>query len=126
MSFFGRHAQGFGLLLGVGQAAELGGQALLHTFEATSERAHAARCPVGGTGGIEDGTPDALSGEALERDPTGLVVASSRFDQTERTGPGQIVTIDVSREVHRNLVDHVLHEWQVLLNEHAEARIGRG
>ena len=70
-----------------------------------------------GADGVEDRSPDALRGEAVERHPTRLVVAAGGLHQTEGAGRGQFLTVDVTGEVHRHLEDHMTHERQVLLDE---------
>ena len=85
--------------------------------EPAGQRAHRAGSPVGGPHRVEDGASDALGGEAVERHAPGLVVAAGRLDQTERTGPGQLVAVHVTGEVHRHLEHDVLHQWQVLFDQ---------
>ncbi len=120
MEFALAHAEGVGHLVLGRHPAQLGGQTLLDTLQLAGEVAHRAGGPVGSPHGIENGPADPLGGETLERDPAGLVVATGRLDQTERTGPGQIVTVDVAGEVDGHLEHDVLHEREVLLDHLGE------
>ena len=47
----------------------------------------------------------------------GLVVAASRLHQAEGAGGGQLLAVDVAREVHRHLEDDVAHQREVLLDQ---------
>ncbi len=119
------HAERFGHLVLGGHAAQLGGETLLCPFELAGEVADRARRPVSGTNRIEDRSPDALSGEALERHATFFVVAAGRLHEAESTSPGQFVTIHVAREVHRHLEDDVLHERQIQLDHFSQIGLHR-
>ncbi|MEN3273388.1 MAG: hypothetical protein V7636_2149, partial [Actinomycetota bacterium] len=70
----------------------------------------------GRTDGIEDGTADALGGEALDRHAAGLVETLGRLDQAEGTGTSELLAIHVTGEVHRHLEDDVTDEREVLLD----------
>jgi len=95
----------------------VGGEALLDRFETTSQVANGSGRPVGGTYGVEDRSPDPLSGEPVEGNATGLVVATSGFHEAERTSGGELFTIYVSREVDRDLEHHVSYQRQMLLDQ---------
>ena len=49
--------------------------------------------------------------------PRDLVVAAGRLDQSERSGGGQFLAVDVAGEVHRHLEDHVAHQRKVILDQ---------
>ena len=111
------HAERFGHLARHRDPAELGRQSLLHTLELASEGSHRSRRPVGGPHGVEDRSPNSLSGEPIERYATGLVVTTSRLYQTQGSRPGQLVPIHVPGEVHRHLEHDVFDQWQMLFDE---------
>ena len=113
----GLHAQGLGLLVGVGHPAELGGELLLDLLELAGQGADRAGGPVGGAHGVEDRSPDALGGEAVEGHAPRLVVAAGRLDQAEGAGRGQLLAVDVAGEVHGDLEDDVAHQRKVLLDQ---------
>jgi len=100
-----------------GDTTQFGSQSLLDPLELAGQGPHRAWRPVGSTHGIEDRPPNALRCEPIERDPPRLVVATGRLDQTESSGSGQIVTIDVPRKVHGHLEHYVLDERQMLLDQ---------
>jgi hypothetical protein len=52
--------------------------------------------------------------------PTGIVITTGGFDEAQRSGSSQLFPLDVAREVHRNLEDNVLHQWQMLFDESGE------
>ncbi len=112
--------EGLRRLVDVGQATQFAGQLLLGRLQPPGQQPHRAWRPVGGPHRIENRPSDSLSGESFERHPSVLVVAAGRFDQTERTGPGQLLAVDVAGEVHGDLVDDVLDQRQVRFDTSVE------
>jgi hypothetical protein len=97
-------------LLKGGHPSELRGQALLGLLEPAGQVAHRSGRPVGRSDGIKDGTPDALSCEAIEGDTASFVVTTSSFDQTESAGACEVFPINMAREVDGHLENDVAHQ----------------
>ena len=91
-------------------------QRLLGLIDTTRHGTNRPRRPVGRTHGIEHRTTNALSGKALERHTTLAVETVRCFHEAEHTGSYQLATINVTREVHGGLNDHLLNERQELLD----------
>ena len=98
---------------------------LLGALQPAGQQSHRARSPVGGPDRVENGAPNALSGEAFERDPPVLVVATGRLHQAERSGPSQFLPVDVAGKVHSHLIDDMFHQRQVGLDPSVQLVLAR-
>jgi hypothetical protein len=125
VEFISAHIEGLGYFVVVGHPTQLGSQMLLGLLELASERSYGPGRPVGGADGVEDGASNALRSEALERYAAGIVVPTGRFDQTERAGTSEFVTVDVARKLHGHLEDDVFHEGKVFLDQRRQLDIHR-